>query len=106
MLKLDLVLIDLGIGDTEEEFKEVLKCWGMVLGINLIVGADLVDEIAIHHMEVISSVEDTAVLKVWLELILTAVLVLYKLAMAVGYLAPAFLELCSKTYPETFCMVI
>ena len=78
----------------------------MVLGIDSVVGAAVVDGNAIHHMEVISSVEDTAVLKVWLELILTAVLVLYKLAMAVGYLAPAFLELCSKTYPETFCMVI
>ena len=48
----------------------------MVLGIDLVVGADLVDGNAIHHMEVISSVEDSAVLKVWLELILTAVLVL------------------------------
>ena len=47
----------------------------MVLGIDLVVGAGLVDRNAIHHMDVIS-VEDTAVLKVWLELILTAVLVL------------------------------
>ena len=63
--------------NTEEQFKEVLKCWGMVLGINLVVGALVwFDENASHHMEIISSVEDTAVLKVWLELILTAVLVL------------------------------
>ena len=48
----------------------------MVLGIDLVVGAGLVDRNAIHHMEVISSVEDMAVLKMWLELILTAVLVL------------------------------
>ena len=48
----------------------------MVLGIDLVVGAGFVDRNAIHHMEVISSVEATAVLKVWLELILTAVLVL------------------------------
>ena len=55
----------------------------MVLGIDSVVGPGLVDRNAIHHMEVISSVEDTAVLKVWLELILTAVLVLW-----------------SKTYPK------
>ena len=36
----------------------------MVLGINLVVEAGLVDKNAIHHMEVILSVEDTAVLKV------------------------------------------
>ena len=49
----------------------------MVLGIDLVVGAGLVDGNAIHHVEVISSVEGTAVLKVWLELILTAVLYLW-----------------------------
>ena len=48
----------------------------MVLGVDLVVGAGLVDGNAIHHMEVISSVEGTAVLKVWFELILTAALVL------------------------------
>ena len=48
----------------------------MVLGIDLVVGAGLVDGNAIYHMEVISSFEDAAVLKVWLELILTTVLVL------------------------------
>ena len=48
----------------------------MVLGIDLVVGTSLVDGNVIHDMEVISSVEGTAVLKVWLELILTAVLVL------------------------------
>ena len=48
----------------------------MVLGIDLVVGAALVDGNAIHHMEVISSVEGAALLKVWPELILTAVLVL------------------------------
>ena len=48
----------------------------MVLKIYLVVGAGLVDGNAIHHMEVLSSVEDTAVWKMWLELILTAVLVL------------------------------
>ena len=68
----------------------------MVLGIDLVVGAGLVDGYAIHHMDVISSAEDTAVLKVWLELIQTAVLVLQKLGMAVDYLTPAFLELWLK----------
>ena len=48
----------------------------MILGIDLVVGAELVDGNTIHHMEVISYVEGTAVLKVWLELILTALLVL------------------------------
>ena len=48
----------------------------MVLGIDLVVGAGLVDGNTIHHMEVISFVEGTAVLKVWLELIQTAALVL------------------------------
>ena len=57
----------------------------MVLGIDLVVGVGLVDGNAIHHMEVISSAGGTVVLKVWLKLILTAVLVLSKLAMAVGY---------------------
>ena len=55
----------------------------MVLGIDLVVGAGLVDGNAIHYMEVISSAESTAVLQVRLELILTTVLVLQKLAMAV-----------------------
>ena len=68
----------------------------MVHGIDLVVGAGLVDGNAIHHMEVISSVKDMAVLKVWRELIQTAVLVLLKLAMAVDYLTPAFLELWLK----------
>ena len=72
----------------------------MVLGIDLVVGDGLVDGNGIHQMEVISSVEGTVVLEVWLELILIAVLVLQKLAMAVGYLNLAFLELCSKTYPK------
>ena len=48
----------------------------MALGIDLVVGAGFVDGNTIHHMEVISSVEATAVLKMWLELILTVVLVL------------------------------
>ena len=48
----------------------------MVHGIDLVVGAGLVDGNAIHHMKVISSVEDMVVLKVWLGLTLTAVLVL------------------------------
>ena len=48
----------------------------MALGTDLVVGAGLVNENAIHHIEVVSSVEDIAVLKMWLELILTAVLVL------------------------------
>ena len=55
---------------------------------------------AIHPMELISFVEGAAVMKVWLQLILTAILVLQKLAMAVGYLALAFLDLWSKTYPK------
>ena len=48
----------------------------MVLGIDLVVGDGLVDGNGIHQMEVISSVEGTVVLEVWLELILIAVLVL------------------------------
>ena len=48
----------------------------MVLGIDLIVGAGLVDGNAIHQMNIMSSIEDMAVLKLWLELIITAVLVL------------------------------
>ena len=72
----------------------------MVLGIDLVVGDGLVDGNGIYQMEVISSVEGTVVLEVWLELILIAVLVLQKLAVAVGYLNLAFLELCSKTYPK------
>ena len=48
----------------------------MVLGIDLVVGAGLLNGNANYQMEVISSVEDMAVLKVWLGLILTAVLVL------------------------------
>ena len=72
----------------------------MVLGIDLVVGDGLVDGNGIYQMEVISSAEGTVVLEVWLELILIAVLVLQKLAMAVGYLNLAFLELCSKTYPK------
>ena len=72
----------------------------MVLGIDLVVGDGLVDENAINQMEVISSVEGTVVLEVWLELIPVAVLALQKLAMAIGYLDLAFLELCSKTYPK------
>ena len=48
----------------------------MIFGIDLVVGAGFVDGNAIHHMEIISSVEATTVLKVWLELILTVVLVL------------------------------
>ena len=61
------------MGDFEEEFKEVLKGWAYGTGIDLVAGAGLVGENAIHHMEVIS-VEDTAGLKVWLELILTVFL--------------------------------
>ena len=72
----------------------------MVLGIDLVVGAGSVDGNAIYHMEVISFVEGTAVLKVWLELILIDVLVLKKLAMAVGYYTLASLELRSKTNPK------
>ena len=48
----------------------------MVLGIDLVVGDGLVDGNGIYQMEVISSVEGTVVLEVWLELILIAVLVL------------------------------
>ena len=48
----------------------------MVLGIDLVVGDGLVDENAINQMEVISSVEGTVVLEVWLELIPVAVLAL------------------------------
>ena len=48
----------------------------MVLGIDLVNGTGLVDGNATHHLEVISFVEDTAVLKVPLELISTVPLVL------------------------------
>ena len=56
----------------------------MVLGIDLLVRAGFVDGNAILHMEVISSDEGNAVLKVLLELILLVALVLYKLAMDVA----------------------
>ena len=69
----------------------------MVLGIDLVIGAGLVDGNEIHHMEIISYVDDTTVLNAWLELILTAVLIFKKLVIAVS---PAFLELWSKTYPK------
>ena len=77
----------------------------MVLGIDLS-GAGLVDGKAIHRLEVIPSVEGTAALKMWLELILTAVLVLQKFAIAVAYLTLAFLELQSAFSNETFSMEI
>ena len=86
------------LGDTEEEFKEMLKwwihgtwdwfsCWGWFGGwkCNSSHGGNII-------------CLGTAVLKVWLKLILTVVLVLRKLAMAVGYLNPTFLEVWSKTY--------
>ena len=73
MLKMDLVMGYLGI--LKKNLRSVKMLGGMVLGIDLVVGAGLVDGNAVDHMEVIS-VEDTAVLKVWLELILTVALVL------------------------------
>ena len=72
----------------------------MVLGIDLVVGAGLVDINAIHYMEIMPSVEDTALLKVRLELILTVALVLQKLAVDVGYLFFVFVGLWSKTYSK------
>ena len=51
----------------------------MVLEIDLVIGAGLVDGNEFHHMEIISYVDATAVLKMWLELILTAVLIFKKL---------------------------
>ena len=74
MLKMDLVLVDVGI--LKKKIKECENTGDMVLGNDLVVGPGLVGGNAIDHMEVISFVEDTAVLKVWLELILTAVLLL------------------------------
>ena len=72
----------------------------MVLGIDLVVGAGLVDINPIHYMEIMPSVEDTALLKVRLELILTVALVLQKLAVDVGYLFFVFVGLWSKTYSK------
>ena len=71
---MDLVLADLEI--LKNNFKKCSNAGDMVLGIDLVVGASLVEGNAIYYMEGISSVEGTAVLKVWLELNLTAALVL------------------------------
>ena len=62
MLKMDLSLFDLEV--LKKNFKKCLNAGDMVLGIDLVVGASLVEWNAIHYMEVISSVESTAVLKV------------------------------------------
>lgn len=61
MLKLDLLLADLGI---LKNLKKSQNAGDMVLWIDLVVGAGLIDGNAVHHMEVISSVETTGVLKV------------------------------------------
>ena len=70
----------------------------MVLGIDLVGGAGLVEVNAIHHLEVIPSNEGTSVLKV------------QRLEMSVGYFTLGFLVLWSKPYPkfslETFCLVV
>ena len=62
MLKMDLVLSDLGI--LKKNLKKCKNAGDMELGVDLVVGGGLVDENAIHNMDVISSVEDTAVSKV------------------------------------------
>ena len=62
MLKMDLLLVDLEI--LKKNFKKCLNAGDMVLRIDLVVGVSLVEWNAIHYMEVISSVEGTAVLKV------------------------------------------
>ena len=78
---MDLILPDLGM--LQKNFKKYRNAEDILAGIGLVVRAGLVDWNAIHHIEIMWSVEGTAVLKVWLELVLTAVLILKKLAMAV-----------------------
>ena len=48
MLKMDLVLPDLGI--LKKNLRKCKNDGGMVLGIDLVVGAFLVDGYAIHHI--------------------------------------------------------
>ena len=79
---MDLILTDLGM--LQKNLKKYRNAEDILVGISLVVRAGLVDWNAIHHIEIMWSVEGSAVLKVWLELVLTAVLVLWKLAMAVG----------------------
>ena len=71
MLRVDLVLPNLRILKNLNKFENAVL---MLLGSVLSVEAGLKDRNDIYHMKIISSDEDTVVLKVQLELILTAAL--------------------------------
>ena len=55
MLKMDLVLADLGI--LKNNSKKCSNAGDMVLGIDLVVGVGLVDGNTIHHVEIIPYAE-------------------------------------------------
>ena len=74
MLKTDFVFPNLEI--LKKNLNNCLNVWDLVLGIDLAVGAGLMDGNVINRLMVISYVESVAAMKVWLELILTAVLFL------------------------------
>ena len=74
MLKTDFVFPNLEI--LKKNLNNCLNVWDLVLGIDLTVGAGLMDGNVINRLMVISYVESVAAMKVWLELILTAVLFL------------------------------
>lgn len=71
MLRVDLVLPNLRILKNLNKFENAVH---MLLGSVLSVEAGLKDRNDIYHMKITSSDEDTVVLKVQLELILTAAL--------------------------------
>lgn len=71
MLSVDLVSSNLGILKNLNKFESAVH---MLLGSVLSVEAGLKDRNDIYHMKITSSDEDTVVLKVQLELILTAAL--------------------------------
>ena len=74
MLRTDFVFPNLEI--LKKNLNNCLNVWDLVLGIDLTVGAGLMDGNVINRLMVISYVESVAAMKVWLELILTAVLFL------------------------------
>ena len=74
MLKTDFVFPNLEI--LKKNLNNCLNVWDLVLGTDLAAGAGLMDGNVINRLMVISYVESVATKKVWLELILTAVLFL------------------------------
>ena len=74
MLRTDFVFPNLEI--LKKNLNNCLNVWDLVLGTDLAAGAGLMDGNVINRLMVISYVESVAAMKVWLELILTAVLFL------------------------------